>query len=98
MLRLAVIQMMEQGVEVCCPIHDAVLIQAPVHQIEEAVRVTQDAMRRASACLLDGFELKSECPKEDIVRFPERFKGSEPSLTWLKVMEETVLLNLKPAA
>lgn len=29
MLRLAVMQMMERGVEVCCPVHDAVLIQAP---------------------------------------------------------------------
>jgi hypothetical protein len=42
-------QMTERSVEVCCPIHDAVLIQAPIPSIESAVSEARAAMNLASA-------------------------------------------------
>lgn len=54
MLRIAVMEMMSRGVQVCCPIHDAVLIQAPVENIDSAVNEARASMDAASALLLDG--------------------------------------------
>jgi hypothetical protein len=46
MLRLACCLAVERGVEVCAPVHDAVLIRAPVGRLEEEARRMQEAMRK----------------------------------------------------
>src|SRR5260221_3181041 len=43
MLRLACCLATERGIEVCAPVHDAVLIAAPIDEIESAVAVTRQA-------------------------------------------------------
>jgi len=48
MLRLACSDITEQGIEVCAPVHDAILIQAPLEEIEEATQKSQELMARAS--------------------------------------------------
>jgi DNA polymerase I-like protein with 3'-5' exonuclease and polymerase domains len=60
MLRLACCLATEQGVEVCTPVHDAVLIHAPRAALDQAVAVTQRCMAQASAAVLGGFALRSE--------------------------------------
>ena len=52
MLRLACIFATERGIRVCAPVHDALLIEAPAWQIDEAVQATQAAMAEASAAVL----------------------------------------------
>lgn len=52
MLRLACIFASERGIAVCAPVHDAILIEAPAWQIDDAVRETQRAMSDASAAAL----------------------------------------------
>ena len=60
MLRLACCLATECGVEVCAPVHDALLITAPVEEIEAAVAVTREAMAEASRAVLDGFEVRTD--------------------------------------
>src|SRR5215211_1117773 len=60
MLRLACCLATERGVEVCAPVHDAVLICAPVERLEADVARMREAMREASTIVLHGFELATE--------------------------------------
>jgi DNA polymerase I len=55
MLRLACCLATERGIEVCAPIHDAVLICAPLERLDADVVRMQDAMREASRVVLGGF-------------------------------------------
>ena len=86
-------EMMRRGVEVCCPVHDAVLIQAPVNEIESAVTEARASMDAASALLLDGYVLPNEV---DIFRCPERFFDKDGKDTWQKV--SAIVETLRPAA
>ena len=52
MLRAALVRLEDGGVTVLTPVHDAVLIEAPVDEIEDAVRLAQEAMSRAARDVL----------------------------------------------
>ena len=45
MLRIACILMTEAGIRVCAPVHDAVLIEAPLEELDERVAQAQELMR-----------------------------------------------------
>jgi DNA polymerase I-like protein with 3'-5' exonuclease and polymerase domains len=79
MLRIAVMEMMQRGVSVCCPVHDAVLIEAPVGDIEHAVAEARSSMDAASALLLGGYVLRNEY---ETYRYPERFADPDGEPTW----------------
>ena len=79
MLRIACFLTIERGIKVCAPIHDALLIEAPEPEIEDAVRVTQSAMRKASEIVLSGFPVRSEA---NIVRYPDRYTDERGALMW----------------
>jgi hypothetical protein len=83
MLRLACCLGTEQGIEVCAPIHDAVLICAPLERLEADVVQMREAMRQASRVVLDGFELGTEAV---IVRYPERYTDERGAAMWDRVM------------
>lgn len=70
MLRLACCLATEAGIKVVAPVHDAVLIEAPLDQLEADTERMQELMRQASAQLLGGFELRSDAK---LIRAPERF-------------------------
>lgn len=82
-LRLACCYATEMGIQVCAPVHDALLVEGPVDQIEEVVRATQACMRRASAAVLGGFELGSDAK---IVRYPDRYVDDRGRGMWATVM------------
>lgn len=84
MLRLACIALTEKGVGVCAPVHDALLIEAPVGEIEQAVANTHQAMQRASEVVLGGFRLRTE---SKTVRFPDRYMDPRGWQMWQTVME-----------
>ena len=84
MLRLAIIQMHEKGVQVAAPIHDAVLIEGPLEKVDEIVVTVQASMREASKIILNGFELESDVK---IVKSPDRYMDEERGLSfWNNVM------------
>jgi DNA polymerase I len=60
MMRLAACMLTEAGIDVCCPVHDAFLIEGPVSQKDEIIAGAQSIMAEASAIVLDGFKLRSE--------------------------------------
>ncbi len=77
-LRLATAYMLDAGVAICACVHDAVLVEAPIGEIEAVVATCKECFRRASAEYLDGFELGSDAK---IIRFPARWgdNGEEDS-------------------
>ncbi len=79
MLRLACSLATEQGIKVCAPVHDALLIEAGTDEIEEAVLETQKVMQRASEIVLSGFPLRSEVR---IIRFPDRYSDERGTYMW----------------
>jgi hypothetical protein len=79
MLRLACCLATERGITVCCPVHDALLVEGPLEEIETVVRRTQDAMREASEIVLDGFALRTDAK---IVRHPERYSDERGKTMW----------------
>jgi hypothetical protein len=85
MLRLACCLGTERGIEVCAPVHDAVLICAPLDLIGDHIKRMQAAMAEASRNVLDGFELSSD---SHITHYPDRYRdsGGRGDEMWNQVM------------
>ena len=83
MLRLACIYLTEAGIRVCAPVHDALMIEAPLDILDAVVAQAQALMAQASVDVLDGFELHSDAK---IVRYPDRFMDERGEVMWGKVM------------
>jgi hypothetical protein len=84
MLRLACSLATERGIEVCAPVHDALLVEGPADHIEEVVARTQAAMREASEVVLAGFPLRTDAK---VVRYPDRYMDERGQEMWNTVME-----------
>jgi DNA polymerase-1 len=95
MLRLACCLGTEQGIEVCAPVHDAVLICAPLERLDADVQRMQDAMREASRIVLDGFELGTDAK---IVRYPDCYMDERGAVMWDRVMKLLDQLQQRTAA
>ena len=78
MLRIAVILGREEGVNISATIHDAILIEAALDELEEQTAVMQSRMAEASRLVLDGFELGSDA---EFTRYPDAF-GKRQELMW----------------
>jgi hypothetical protein len=50
----------EQGIRVCAPIHDAVIIDVPLTELKARLAEARRMMAKASALVLDGFALTSD--------------------------------------
>ena len=84
MLRIASILLTESGIRVCAPVHDALLIEAPLDELAGAIEATQLLMKQASGIVLDGFELGSDVK---VVRYPDRYMDERGTLMWNTVMK-----------
>jgi DNA polymerase-1 len=93
MLRLACCMATEQGIELCAPVHDAVLIMAPLERVGADVTRMQEIMAEASRIVLDGFALRSDAT---IVRYPDRYMDKRGKAMWDTVM--TILTDLETEA
>jgi hypothetical protein len=96
MLRLACCLGIERGVEICAPVHDAVLVCAPVERLEHDIAMMRQAMADASRTVLNGFELGTDCPDEldslgkpnpfpHIIRYPGRYMDARGQVMWERV-------------
>jgi hypothetical protein len=70
------------------PVHDAVLIEAPLERLDADVAEMQAIMRRASEIVLDGFPLRTEAKT---VRYPDRYMDERGVKMWGSLMQ---LLNM----
>jgi hypothetical protein len=79
MLRLAVIGAVEEGIGVCAPVHDALLIEAATDEIDVAVHRTQDLMAKASRAVLHGTTVQTDAK---IIRHPGHYVEERGGAIW----------------
>ena len=82
MMRLACCLMTERGINVCAPVHDAVLVEARADRIDGVVEAARAAMEEASAVVLDGFRLRTDV---QVIRHPDRYMDGRGLALWGKV-------------
>ena len=83
MLRLACILATERGIEVCAPVHDALLICAPLERLDTDVARMQAYMAEASRIVLDGFELRTDAT---VIRYPDCYVDPRGAVMWDRVI------------
>jgi hypothetical protein len=79
MLRLACCLATERGIQVCAPVHDALLVEGPAGGIDAVVQATQAAMSEASELVLPDFPLRTDAR---VVRYPERYVDERGRRMW----------------
>jgi hypothetical protein len=79
MMRLACCLATERGLAVCCPVHDALLVEGPADWIADVAAEAQRAMREASELVLPGFPLRTDAK---IVRHPDRYLDERGRRMW----------------
>jgi DNA polymerase-1 len=84
MLRLACCLATERGIRICAPVHDAILIEAPLEELDRAIDDMRRAMDEASQLVLGGFRLRTDVK---VIRYPDRFQGPRGEHMWQIVTE-----------
>jgi len=84
-LRLACCLGTEAGILICAPVHDAILIMAPLDRLNEDVARMRVYMEEASRIVLGGFRLRTD---QQVFPYPERY--SDPKGRG-RLMLETVM-------
>lgn len=84
MMRLACCELTEQGVMVCAPIHDALLVEADMEEIDHIVDITRLAMAHASELVLGAGKIVRT--DVEIVRFPDRYEDKAGIDLWNRIM------------
>jgi len=79
MIRFACSLATQRGIEVCCPVHDALLVEGPVSRVDEIVHATQGAMATASEIVLPGFPL---CTEAKVICEPDRYMDPRGREMW----------------
>jgi DNA polymerase I len=85
MLRLACCLATERGIEICAPVHDAVMICAPIDRLEHDIAGMRAAMAEASRTVLGGaLELRTDVSR---VLYPHRYRNVRGTVMWDRVMK-----------
>ena len=84
MLRLACDLGIEAGVQIAAPVHDAVLITAPLERLDADIAKMEFAMKEASKVVLGGYEAIVEVDK--IVKYPDRYIDGRGVDMWGRLM------------
>jgi hypothetical protein len=80
MLRLACIALEEEGIGICAPVHDAILIEAPLNSIDQHVAYATHLMWKASEWVLGpGRQCRVDA---EIVRWPARYIDGRGADMW----------------
>jgi DNA polymerase I len=95
MLRIACCLATERGLEICCPIHDALLVCAPLNHLEADVAATRAVMAEASRAVLAGFELGTDVK---MVHYPNRYTDERGRIMWDRVCSLAAAADRKPQA
>ena len=88
-LRIACVWANRHGLKLLAPIHDAILLESTIEQIDADVALLREIMRRASRLVLnpttDGtLELRTDVR---IIRYPDRYSDKRGEEMWSRVME-----------
>ena len=83
MLRLAACMATEAGLRVCAPIHDALLLEAPLDRLDEDARRLTAIMVEASQRIMGVLACRVEAKT---VRYPDRYRDKDGGEMWDRVM------------
>ena len=83
MLRLACCLGTENGIRVCAPVHDVVLITAPSSELEADMASMRRYMEEASSIVLAAFRLTTEAKA---ILYPDRYSDPRGQKMFAKVM------------
>jgi DNA polymerase I len=83
-MRIACILGTRHGIKILAPVHDAMLIEAPIDRIETDMALMREIMRRASRIVLNAnsngeLELRTDAT---VVRYPERYMDARGEGIW----------------
>jgi DNA polymerase I len=95
MLRVAAIAATEAGLEVCCPIHDALLIAAPVERLDDDIATMQALMSRAGRAVTGGLDVRTEVKP---IRWPGRFMDKRGAAMWDRIVGMLPATDARAAA
>jgi hypothetical protein len=84
MLRLACCLATEQGISVCAPVHDALLVEGADREIGDVITATKATMAQASSVVLDGLEVPTDA---EVVLWPDRYADPRGDVMWNRVTE-----------
>jgi DNA polymerase-1 len=90
LLQVASIAAMNRGLGLAAPIHDAIVLTAPVAEADEHAALIQEIMGAASEFVLGGHRLRTSC---EVIRYPHRFYEKEGLEMWRTVC---AILGLQP--
>lgn len=88
-LRAAIVLAGKHRVRVCAPVHDAVLIEDSVDNIDAATKTVRECMEEA-ALTVAGVRIRTDCT---VVRWPDRYRDKKGRETWEELCR---MLNLDP--
>lgn len=91
MMRIAVILMLQRGVNICAMVHDGFLIEAPVSESAHVAEIADSCMREASRLVLYGFEV-------DVDReiYTDRFRDPAGASMWQKICHLAGIRDTRP--
>ena len=82
-MRLATSRMVDAGLSICVTVHDAVLLEASVAEIDRQVEIAKECWRWASERVLK-FRLDADAK---IVRNPDRYMDADGADAWHQLIE-----------
>jgi DNA polymerase I len=84
-MRQATIYACLKGIPVIATLHDSLMVEGPIDQIDEIVRVTiEECMDRASREIFNGHVLRTE---KSIIKYPNRYHDEDGEEMWKTVKE-----------
>ena len=90
-LRQSVIVLLENGIKVCAPVHDAVLIEATIDDIDQRVKDAQFIMEKVSERIC-GVRIRTDA---NTIKYPDTYKDKRGQVMWDMVWQ---ILNEEPNA
>ena len=95
-LRLSCVRLMDAGVKICAPVHDAILIEAPLGALDEQVKLSRYIMEQACRDLLGGRPCRVDA---ELIKSPDRYMDTKRGLgMWNTVMRSVGLPEFGGAA
>jgi len=79
MLCLACSIAYEAGLAICAPVHDSILMEAPLETLDRDVARLREIMTEAGRIVLDSFPVRTDA---EVVRYPDRYMDARGVAMW----------------
>jgi hypothetical protein len=84
MMQIACMLATEQGIRVCCPVHDALLVEASIDEIDDVTKRTRKIMEEASRIVLVNGTVRTD---SYTVRYPDRYVDDRGGDLWGRTLD-----------